>query len=71
MSVLEDIVKIPRKLKDGATANKVNVSIYIGSNTNEAVKAVAKERRISISGLVELAMVRILADIEAAKAETR
>jgi hypothetical protein len=69
MSVPEDITKIPRKVKDGTTTNRVNVSIYIDHNTNEAFKAVAKEHRASISGLVELAMVRLLADIDTAKAE--
>jgi hypothetical protein len=71
MPLLEDIIKIPRKLKGGATANKINVTIYIDSNTNTDFKAVAKEYHTSVSGLIELAMIRILADIATAKAETR
>jgi hypothetical protein len=67
MTVLDDIAKIPRKHKNGLDSIKSISSVYINPETLEAAKATAKRHNVSISGIMELALDRLLADVEAAK----
>ena len=67
MTVLDDIAKIPRKHKNGLGSIKSISSVYINPETLEAAKATAKRHNVSISGFIELALDRLLADMEAAK----
>jgi predicted transcriptional regulator len=65
MTILEDIAKIPRKHKNGLGSTKIVTSVNINPVTLEAAKATAKRHNVSISGLMELALDRLLADMDA------
>jgi hypothetical protein len=68
MSIIDDIAKIPRKNTHGLSRYKFITSVYINPDKMDAVKAIAKEHNVSISGILVFALDRLLADIETAKA---
>jgi hypothetical protein len=63
MTILDDIAKIPRKHKNGLGAIKTITSVYINPETLDATRVLAKQSSVSISGVIELALERLLADI--------
>jgi hypothetical protein len=65
MSLIDDIIKIPRKEKNGMSEGKSVASLYIDSKNMGAVRALAKQHHVAISGIVDIALVRLLADIKA------
>jgi hypothetical protein len=67
MTILDDIAKIPRKHKNGLGNSKTITSVYINPITLDAARAMAKRHNVSISGFMELALDRLLADMEATK----
>ena len=64
MTILDDISKIPRKHKNGLGNIKTITSVYIKPETLEAAKATAKRHNVSISGFMELALDRLLAEVQ-------
>jgi hypothetical protein len=66
MSILDDLAKIPRKHANGLGSVKSITSIYITPETLDAAKAIAKQYNVSISGFMELALDRMIADIKTA-----
>jgi hypothetical protein len=67
MSILDDIAKIPRKVKNGMNNNKAATNITIDATKLETVRAFAKANKVALSGVVELALDRLFLDVEAAK----
>jgi hypothetical protein len=63
MTLLDDIAKIPRKHKNGLGNIKTITSVYINPETLEAARAMAKQHNVSISGVIELALERLLAEL--------
>jgi hypothetical protein len=63
MTVLDDFSKIPRKHRNGLGSNKSITSVYINPVTLEAARSTAKLHNVSLSGLMELALDRLLADV--------
>jgi hypothetical protein len=61
MTILENIAKIPRKHKNGLGSIKTITSVYIDPITLDAAKAKAKQYNVSIGGVMELALDRLLA----------
>ena len=68
MTVLADISKIPRKHKNGLGNIKTITSVYVNPAALEAARSTAKLHNVSLSGLVDLALDRLLADIATEKA---
>jgi hypothetical protein len=67
MTIIDDIAKIPRKNTHGLSRYKSIISVYVNPDKMDAVKAIAKERNVSISGILVFALDRLLSDIETAK----
>jgi hypothetical protein len=67
MALLDDIAKIPRKHKNGLGSIKIVTSVYINPVTLDASRTLAKQHNVSISGVIELASDRLLADVKAAQ----
>jgi hypothetical protein len=65
MTILDDIAKIPRKHKNGFGGSKSVTSAYIDPIKLDATRIVAAAHHVSISGIIELALERLLADIKA------
>jgi hypothetical protein len=65
MTIIEDIAKIPRKQKNGLGGDKTVTSVYIRPNILAATRIVATAHHVSISGVIELALERVLEDIKA------
>jgi hypothetical protein len=65
MSLVEDIARIPRKAKPG-TRTRVGANLYLNPDTMEAVRELAKKKRVALNGLVELALVRMLSELDTA-----
>jgi hypothetical protein len=63
MTILDEFEKIPRKHKNGLGHIKTITSVYIKPETLEAAKAIAKRYNVSISGFMELALDRLLAEV--------
>ena len=64
MTIKDDIAKIPRKNKNGFTGHKTVTSVNIDPAKLDATRAMAKSHNVSISGIIELALDRLFADIE-------
>jgi hypothetical protein len=67
MAIADDIAKIPRKHKNGLGNIKTITSVYVNPLTLDGARALAKAHNVSISGVMELALDRLLADMEIAK----
>jgi hypothetical protein len=64
MTIQDDIGKIPRKLKNGMGGIKITTSIHVDANKFDIARAIAKSRHVSISGVIELALDRLFAEID-------
>jgi hypothetical protein len=64
MTILEDIARIPRKHKNGLGGTKPITSVYINPGTLDAIRAIAKQHKVAISGVMELALDRLLSDMD-------
>jgi hypothetical protein len=64
MSIQDEISKIPRKSKNGVSGHKTVTSVNIDPAKLELVRSIAKARHVSISGVIELALDRLMADID-------
>jgi hypothetical protein len=64
MAILDDLALIPRKHKNGTGNNKTVTSVYITHDKLNATRAIAKVHNVSISGVMELALDRLFADID-------
>jgi hypothetical protein len=59
MTINDDIAKIPRKNTHGLSRFKSITSVYINPDKMDAVKAISKERNVSISGILVFALDRL------------
>jgi hypothetical protein len=64
MTIKQDIANIPRKVKNGAGGIKTTASVHVDPVKLGVMRAMAKSYNVSISGIVELALDRLLTDIE-------
>lgn len=64
MTIQEDMAQIPRKQKNGVGRNKSVTSIYVDPIILDAMRAIAKANNVSISGVIELALTRLFADMD-------
>jgi hypothetical protein len=64
MSLNDDIAKIPRKNKNGVGSHKTVTSVNIDPAKLEFVRSIARVRHVSISGVIELALDRLFAEID-------
>jgi hypothetical protein len=64
MTIQDDIAKIPRKVKNGTGGIKTTTSVHIDPNKLDVARSIAKARNVSISGIIELALDRLIADID-------
>jgi hypothetical protein len=64
MSIRDDIARIPRKNKNGLGGHKTVTSVNIDPAKLELVRSIARARNVSIGGIIELALDRLLADID-------
>ena len=63
MTIQDDIAKIPRKLKNGTGGVKTVTSVYVDPAKLGATRNIAKSHNVSISGIIELALDRLFADM--------
>jgi hypothetical protein len=64
MSIKDDIAKIPRKNKNGLGDHKTVTSVNIDPAKLELVRSIARVCHVSISGVIELALDRLFAEID-------
>jgi hypothetical protein len=64
MSINDEISKIPRKNKNGVGDHKTVTSVNIDPAKLEFVRSIARLRNVSIGGIIELALDRLIADID-------
>ena len=60
MTIKEDIAKIPRKLKNGTGGIKFVTSVYVDPAKLDAMRNIAKSHKVSISGIIELALAQAI-----------
>jgi hypothetical protein len=64
MSIKDDIAKISRKNKSGLGGHKTVTSVNIDPAKLELVRSIARVRHVSISGVIDLALDRLFAEID-------